>query len=97
MPYNNKRSPEAQKRRDELAEQKQIAKWLVNGTRYHDLVNKETVVTFETEDVYAYIKDVCGQEPNPRCVPQQIDGTVTDIPNLYHFELFPVTPDDGLS
>jgi hypothetical protein len=82
--------------RSELAKQKDIAKWLINGTKHKDLQNKESVVKLTTEDVYDYIKDVVGQEPNPRCVPQQIDGTVTDIPNLYHYELFPVDA-DGLS
>jgi hypothetical protein len=96
----HRRSPQGKKHqieRSELHKQKDIAKWLLFGTRHKDLENKETIVTLTTEDVYGYIKDVVGQEPNPRCVPQQIDGTVTDIPNLYHFELFPVTPDDGLS
>jgi hypothetical protein len=51
-------------------------------------MNKEVVVTIETEDVYTYIKDVCLQEPDPRCAPQQLDGTVTEITNLYHYDLF---------
>lgn len=80
--------------RAELNKQQEVARWLVNGTKFKDLNNKESVVKLTTEDVYAYIKDVVGQEPDPRCTPQQIDGTVTDVPNVYHFELFPREEDD---
>jgi hypothetical protein len=85
----SKQGTQNQQERNELNQQQTVAKWLVNGTKHKDLENKESIITLTTEDVYSYIKDVVGVEPNPRCTPQQIDGTVTDVPNIYHFELFP--------
>jgi len=77
-----------QQEREELHQQIEIAKWLVNGTKHHDRENKEQTVTCSTEHVYGYLKDVVGVEPNPRCVPQGIDGVVTDAPDVVHIALF---------
>jgi hypothetical protein len=78
-----------QAERLELHQQQNIARWVINGSKFKDQTNRESVVTIPTEYIYDYISEVVGQEPNPRCAPQQLDGTVTDVPNVFHFELFP--------
>lgn len=89
MAHRGKRSQqgtEKRQEREELHNQQKVAKWLIDGTKYKDQNNRESVVTISTEWVYAYIADCLG-EPNPKCAPQQLDGTVTDVPNLFHYEL----------
>jgi hypothetical protein len=66
---------ERQKEHDELVAQKRVANWLINGTKHNDSVKKETIATLTTEDIYEYLA-VCVCEPNPRCAPQELDGTV---------------------
>jgi hypothetical protein len=75
MPYSHKRSPEKQLEREQLRQQKRVANWLINGTKFTDNVKKESVATLTTEDVYSYISE-CVCEPDPRCAPQELDGTV---------------------
>jgi hypothetical protein len=76
-----------QAERDLIHSQRTVAKWLIKGTNHKDLLNKETAATVPTEWIYDYISDCVG-EPHPRCAPQQLDGTVTEVPNVFHYELF---------
>jgi hypothetical protein len=79
LPYSHRRSPEKQKERDALYQQKRIANWLINGTKHNDSVKKETIAKLTSDDVLTYIA-LCHSNPSPYCVPVGLDGIVLHNP-----------------
>ena len=82
----HKRSPEGNQHRikrqsdfELLEKQKQIAKWLLEGTHHKDDVKKEQIATIPSEYVLDYIAE-CHSDPDPSCVPAGLDGTVLHDP-----------------
>jgi hypothetical protein len=85
--YNNKRSKEAEKRRDELYKQKQCARTFIFDYEFKDQVTSEEVNLLEKDEIHDHLKTTF-TDYYVGAVPDVIRAQVLEIPNVYHLELF---------
>jgi len=71
-----------------LREQQNYSRAIINQNAYHDRVNGEKVNTLEQKEIIAQLTALYPEAP-PQAVPNVQDGSVLTIPNLYQLELFP--------
>jgi hypothetical protein len=89
--HRGKRAPETEAVKNERHTQKQAAKNFIHKNQYRDLTNQEIVNRVSTREIEAELKNrFVGVGIFECAIPKNAEhGLVTDIPNVYHFELFP--------
>lgn len=86
---HHKRSREAEKRRDELYEQKKASRKFIYDNEFTDQILKEKINLVDPAQIVKALDEQFGGGHLLVAVPNVVRAEVLEIPNLYHLELFP--------
>ena len=86
---HHKRSQEAIKRRKDIQAQKSASRTYIKDNEFTDLVNREKVNMVTQDDIKTKLKKDFEGGYLLGAVPDVEHSQVLEMPNVYHFELFP--------
>jgi hypothetical protein len=71
-----------------LREQRSFSSQIVRDNAFHDRINGETVNILAQSEIIRQVTTIYPDAP-PQAIPTVQDGSVLNVPNVYHLELFP--------
>ena len=86
--YSQNRSPKAEKKRNDIYEQKREAGRIIRANEYKDQINKEEVNLLTPQEISSKL-EVVFKGVLIAAIPDIDRGHVLEVPNVYHLELFP--------